>query len=345
MGAMLKDHVVYWPEGRDLPIISQVEGGELQGRLATDLTIEEIAALDNVQSYMGLVRREVEVLVAAGERIRAHTYLPQNFDTANGLPHWDYDEWSRRHGPEYAMAAPDFFATFPRQPAIAARVPQLLVRAGSKLRAGAGAPTALRHAAGRVDVVEAERREPYARFFAVEEIDVSYRRFDGSMSPEVTRAGFVSCDAVTVLPYDPVRDRVLVVEQFRTGPHLRGDPQPWQIEAIAGRIDSGETPEGAARREAKEEAGLSLGELIPVAQYYPSPGILTEYLYSYLALTDLPDDAAGVFGLEGEAEDIRGHLLSFEQMMAHVASGEISNAPMLLTAYWLAANRARLRGV
>ena len=92
-----------------------------------------------------------------------------------------------------------------------------------------------------------------------------------------------------------------------------------------------------------EEAGLALDALLPVAQYYPSPGILSEFLYSYVALTDLPDGVAGVFGVEGEAEDIRGHLVSFDEMMRLVTSGEIGNGPMLLTAYWLAQNRARLR--
>jgi len=226
---------------------------------------------------------------------------------------------------------------------VAARFEQMLARGASRVRASGAAPTELRHPAGVGDVAVAAQREPYARFFAMEEIDVSFRRFDGSMSPHVTRASFIGCDAVTVMPYDPVRDRVLVIDQFRAGPYLRGDPQPWQIEAIAGRIDPGETPVEAAKREAVEEAGLVLADLLPVASYYPSPGCSAEFLYSFVALTDLPDTAAGVFGVEGEAEDIRGHLISFDRLMALVASGEISNAPTVLTAFWLAQNRDRLR--
>ena len=136
-----------------------------------------------------------------------------------------------------------------------------------------------------------------------------------------------------------------MIDQFRAGPYLRGDPQPWQIEVIAGRIDPGETPEQAARREAVEEAGLVLTDLLSVASYYPTPGCSAEFLYSFVALTDLPDTAAGVFGVEGEAEDIRGHLISFDRLMALVASGEISNAPTVLTAFWLAQKRERLRQV
>jgi nudix-type nucleoside diphosphatase (YffH/AdpP family) len=201
----------------------------------------------------------------------------------------------------------------------------------------------LRRATAAGDIVTHARRLPYAQFFAVEEYDLSWRRFDGAHSPNTTRAAFVSGDAVTVLPYDPKRDLVLVVEQIRAGPFARGDRQTWQIEAIAGRVDPFETPEQAARREADEEAGLTLTELIPVAQYYPSPGAKTEFLYSYVALTNLPDGCAGVFGLAEEAEDIRGHLISFDRLMALVASGEIANAPLILTALWLQRERARLR--
>ena len=128
------------------------------------------------------------------------------------------------------------------------------------------------------------------------------------------------------------------------GPLARGDHQMWSIEAIAGRIDPGETPQDAARREAEEEAGLTLGGLLEVAQYYPSPGAISEYLYSYVALTDLPEGSAGVFGLAEEAENIRGHLITFDRLMELVASGEVSNAPLILTALWLARERPQLRG-
>lgn len=202
----------------------------------------------------------------------------------------------------------------------------------------------LRRATTAGDVRVLARRRPYADYFAVEEFDLQHRRFDGSMSGVITRAVFVTGDAVTVLPYDPVRDRVLLIEQFRPVPVVRGDGEFWSLEAIAGRVDAGETPEAAARREAVEEAGLVLGDLIRVAGYYPSPGAVAEYLTSYVALTDLPDGCTGVFGLASEAENIRGHLVGFDALMGLVASGEINNAPLLLTVLWLQRERDRLRG-
>lgn len=221
------------------------------------------------------------------------------------------------------------------------RLGSLKVAAASRVRAAAAAERDLRQGTGEVTLVA--RKQAHAGFFGLEVLDLSHRRFDGGVSPTITREVFVSGDAVTVLPYDPVRDRVLLVEQFRAGPLGRGDPLPWQLEAIAGRVDPGETPEDAARREAVEEAGLVLGRLEPVAEYYPSPGAMTEYIYSYVALCDLPDGVAGVFGAEEEAEDIKGHLLSFDALMAAVVGGEVANAPMVLTALWLQRERGRLR--
>lgn len=225
---------------------------------------------------------------------------------------------------------------------VARRLSSLRVEAASRVRAASAPSRGLRIGSGEV---EAGGLKPaHAGFFGLDLHRLRHRRFDGEMSPWLAREVFVVGDAVTVLPYDPERDRVLLIEQVRMGPLGRGDPLPWQLEAIAGRIDPGETPEQAARREAVEEAGLELGALERVAEYYPTPGAVTEYLYSYVGLCDLPDGVAGVFGAADEAEDIKGHLLSFDRLVEVLASGEIGNAPLLLTILWLQRERARLRG-
>ncbi|MES2432917.1 MAG: NUDIX domain-containing protein [Pseudomonadota bacterium] len=346
--AWLADHGQFWSRDSNFPVLIALSGAQTEGILVRAESDEDLARLDFFKGGFGFDVRVVTVVQLDGTPVEALVYLPERIECEAGLgPAWKLADWQARFGAEFVAMAKDYLALFGVKPprAVAARFEQMLARGASRVRASGAAPTELRHYAGAGDVAVAALREPYARFFAMEEIDVSFRRFDGSMSPQVTRAGFIACDAVTVLPYDPVRDRVLVVDQFRAGPYLRGDPQPWQIEAIAGRIDPGESPVEAAKREAIEEAGLVLSDLQSVASYYPTPGCSAEFLYSFVALTDLPDDAAGVFGVEGEAEDIRGHLISFERLMALVASGEISNAPTVLTAFWLAQNRDRLRKV
>ena len=227
---------------------------------------------------------------------------------------------------------------------ILARRGAMLARAASGLRAlEEAAAQGLRRAATDADFDRGAVRVPFAGFFAVEDFDLIFRRFDGSMSRRVSREVLIGGDAVTVLPWDPARDRVLVVEQVRTGPMARGDANPWQLEPVAGRIDAGESPEQAARREAVEEAGLVLGRLEKVAEYYPTTSAFSEYLYSYVALCNLPDGSAGVFGLEAEAEDIRGHLVGFDDLVARMDAGELGNAPLILSVQWLWRHRDRLR--
>lgn len=344
VAATLHDYVMH--HATDIPTAWAVPraGGMVNGSVLQGLRELDLARLEFYLTGFGFYALPLRVQTTQGVWVTAKTFTSDRNATAGA--EWNRTQWLQHHAAEDIATARDFMAHFGvKQPgAVAARYRQLQVRGAARLRA-ANAPATLRHNCIAADVQIVARREPYAFFFAVEEYDLAFRRFDGAPSPQVTRAAFISGDAVTVLPYDPLRDRVLVIEQFRAGPYARGDAQPWQFEAIAGRIDPGETPEAAARREAEEEAGLALDSLLPVAQYYPSPGICAEFLYSYVAITDLPDSAAGVFGVAGEAEDIRGHLLSFDGFMALIASGEISTAPLIMTGYWLEKQRAALRAV
>lgn len=193
--------------------------------------------------------------------------------------------------------------------------------------------------AADVEALGVER--PYARYFAVEEHRLRHRRFDGAMSGPVERAVFTSGDAVTVLPFDPVRRTVLMIEQFRPGPYARRDPQPWSLETVAGRCDPGEGPEATARREAVEEAGLTLGRVTRIAGYYTSPGTMAEHITAYVGEADL-EGAGGVHGLDAEDEDIRVLVLPLVEALALVETGEVNNGPLLISLLWLAANVERL---
>jgi nudix-type nucleoside diphosphatase (YffH/AdpP family) len=194
------------------------------------------------------------------------------------------------------------------------------------------------------DTVEVvARRHPYTRFFTVEELAIRHPRFDGALSAPQERAVFRVADAVTVLPYDPVRDRVLMVEQIRLGAFVHGDTRPWLLEPVAGMIDAGETAEEAARRETAEEAGLSLGALHLVARYYPSPGGIAQVLTSFVAIADLPDGAAGLGGHDHEGEDILSHLVPWDTAARMLETGDAANAPLVLSLQWLMLHRDRLR--
>ncbi len=262
--------------------------------------------------------------------------------SADFAPLWASHDWPA----VMALAAAEYMDSFGQHPALWAheRWPVMLMRAAAQARAGARLKPATRRLALGRDAVDLRRASrPYSDYFTVEERHLSFPRFDGTPSPVVKRATFVDGDAITVVPYDPRRDRLLLVEQFRMGPYVRGDLRPWMLEAVAGRIDPGETPADAARRELLEETGLRAGEVTLVASYYPSSGAVTGYFHSYLAICDLPDGIDGVHGLDSEAEDIRSHLVGFDDAMALVASGEAEAGPLILTLFWLEHRRAALR--
>ena len=159
----------------------------------------------------------------------------------------------------------------------------------------------------------------------------------------MTREGFYGVDAALVLPYDPMRDRVLLVEQARVGPKLRRDPNPWMFEPIAGIVDARETPLQAALREAREEAALEDITMLPAGEFYVSPGATTDYFYAYTGLCDLAVDKPYLGGLPEEREDLRLHPMTFDTAMALADSGEIATGPALYLLHWLLRHRDRLR--
>jgi nudix-type nucleoside diphosphatase (YffH/AdpP family) len=223
------------------------------------------------------------------------------------------------------------------------RLAMVYSRAAARVAARRPAPAEVRTDTG-IDTVEQLTHEtPHAGFFLTQSYELRHPNFDGGMSPVVRREVFVATDAAIVLPYDPVRDRVLLVEQFRMGPYGRGDARPWMLEPVAGRVDAGEDPAQTARRECLEEAGVTLQALERISSHYCTPGCSTEYFHLYLGLCDLPETTKGRGGLDSENEDILTHILGFEAAMHLLETGEADNGPLVLSLLWLQRERARIR--
>ena len=191
------------------------------------------------------------------------------------------------------------------------------------------------------DVEVVEREACFRGFYQLDRLHLRHRLFAGGMGKLINRELFVRHDAVCVLPYDPQRDCVVLIEQFRVGA-LDKSVNPWLIELVAGLIDKDEQPEEVARREAVEEAGLELAELWPLTQYYPSPGGSDERVHLYVGRCD-SRGAGGVHGLEEEGEDIRVLVWSLDEALAALDDGRIDNAASIIALQWLALNRDKLR--
>ncbi|MCJ8168525.1 NUDIX domain-containing protein [Atopomonas sediminilitoris] len=193
----------------------------------------------------------------------------------------------------------------------------------------------------RSDVEVLERQTCFQGFYRLDRVTLRHALFEGGMGAPINRELFVRHDAVCVLPYDPLNDSVVLVEQFRIGA-LDKSAQPWLVELVAGLIDKDEVPEEVARREAVEEADLTLGDLWPITRYYPSPGGSDERVHLYLGRCD-SRGAGGVHGLADEGEDIRVQVWPLADALAAVRDGRIDNAASIIALQWLALNRDEVR--
>ncbi|MBV9151122.1 MAG: NUDIX domain-containing protein [Alphaproteobacteria bacterium] len=182
---------------------------------------------------------------------------------------------------------------------------------------------------------------PFARFLRVDVVRFRHKLFSGEWSGERSYDVLRRGDAVAIILYDPERDSVVLVEQFRL-PALYAGLSPWQIEPVAGLVDKDESYEAVARRESREEAGIeSIGELVPIQRYMPSPGDSDEAVMLFCGRVN-SRGAAGVHGLPEEHEDIRVIVKTMAELEAMLEAGQIETGHTLICCYWLLRHRDRL---
>ena len=186
-----------------------------------------------------------------------------------------------------------------------------------------------------------DKSERYSGFFRINRYRLRHRLFAGGWSGVIEREVFERGHAVGVLPYDPVADSVVLIEQFRIGALVAG-MSPWLIEVVAGIAEEGEAPEEVARRETQEEAGLEIQALMPMCRYLVSPGGSSESVRLYCGRVD-SRGAGGIHGLAEEHEDIRVDRLPYGDAMRLLEEGRVTNSVSLIALQWLALHRDRVR--
>lgn len=196
--------------------------------------------------------------------------------------------------------------------------------------------------AARSDVEIIETTTPFERFLRVDTVRFRHRLFSGEWSEVHTYDVMRQGAAAAIVLYDPDQDAVVLIEQFRL-PALVAGGSPWQLEVVAGLVDSDEPPETVAVRETREETGLALkGELVPIQRYLPSCGASDESVQLFCARIDARA-AGGVHGSAAEGEDIRTVVKTDAEIETLLDAGGIENGHSLVALYWLLRHRHALR--
>lgn len=191
------------------------------------------------------------------------------------------------------------------------------------------------------DVEILEREVLHRGFLALVRYRLRHSLFGGGRSPEVVRERVEGLRAASVLLYDPARDEVVLVEQFRIGA-VGSEEGAWVVEPAGGFVPADESPEAVARREVQEETGCRVEQLEPICEFFVSPGFSTERISLFCGRVDA-SHAGGVHGLDHEGEDILVRVLSAENAIAGIGSGPINSTSLIIALQWLALNRADLK--
>jgi len=190
----------------------------------------------------------------------------------------------------------------------------------------------------RVEVIAKDAA--FDGYFRIDRYRLKHQLHAGGWSGELVREVFERGHAVAVLPYDPARATAVLIEQFRVGAFARGD-SAWILETVAGIIEPGEAPDDVARRETREETGLAVERLVPIADFYVSPGGTTQFNNLFCATVDAAD-AGGIHGLEHEGEDIRVVPVPLAEVPSLITTGAIRDATTLIALQWLLAHHETL---
>lgn len=178
-------------------------------------------------------------------------------------------------------------------------------------------------------------------FLKVKEQRLQYRLFSDDWSSVVTREVLKTKPVVAAILFDPIVDKIVLIQQFRTGALHASNP--WLLEIVAGMKDEEDhSLEDVIKREIHEESGLIPGRLLKLFEYWVSPGISDEYVTLYCAEVNTKN-AGGIHGLIDDSEDIFVYTLSCDEAFKLLADGKLQNALTIIGLQWLQLNKNSLK--
>ena len=176
------------------------------------------------------------------------------------------------------------------------------------------------------------KKNLYSGFFSLNKYEFIHEKHNGEWTDTVGREIFSGAHVSTLLPYDPIKKEIILIQQFRAGVLSRYD-EDYLYEIVAGMIDEGENPEETAARECFEETGCKVEKIYPIQSYFPAPGSSESYYHLYLGEVKA-FDGERIRGLEKENEDILVKSFKIEEVRKMLKEKKINNGLTLLALQW-----------
>ncbi len=176
------------------------------------------------------------------------------------------------------------------------------------------------------------KKNLYSGFFGLNKYEFIHEKHNGDWTNKIDREIFTGAHVSTLLPYDPLKEEIILIQQFRAGVLSRYD-EDYLYEIVAGIIDEGENPEETARRECFEETGCKVKKIIPIQSYFPAPGSSESYYHLYLGEIDT-FEGKRIRGLHSENEDILVKSFKVEVLRNMLREKQIINGLTLIALQW-----------
>lgn len=176
----------------------------------------------------------------------------------------------------------------------------------------------------------------YDGVFKLKSLELRFKQYSGEWSPWIRREQITRHDAVAVILYDPNEDKVVLVEQLRIGALRQdNDHSPWLLEIVAGLCDYDEPLTQTARRESLEEADCEIEHLMPICDFYTTPGGFTEKTHIFCGIVNA--NTTGKWcGNAHEQEDIQVKVLPVSEVLQDLAQGRlVTSASTVIALLWL----------
>ena len=176
------------------------------------------------------------------------------------------------------------------------------------------------------------KKNLYSGFFSLNKYEFIHEKHNGEWTSVVEREVFSGAHVSTLLPYDPIKKEIILIQQFRAGVLSRYD-ENYLLEIVAGIVDEGENPEQTAIRECFEETGCEVKQIHPVQSYFPAPGSSESYYHLYLGEIQACDGER-IKGLEKENEDILVKSFKIDEVRQMLKEKKIMNGLTLVALQW-----------